>query len=113
MAVYFDSMSNAKLIEIGPSTEAPKINATVTRDDLEVFVSLAGLIDVEAESKRLNKEKAKIEGAIAGNERKLSDEKFLSNAPPKVVEQAKASLEQLKDKLARIEESLADLAALN
>lgn len=113
MAVYFESMANAKLIEIGPDVTAAKINATVSKSSLEVYVSLAGLIDVEAESNRLNKEKAKTEGAIAGNERKLSDDKFLSNAPPKVVEQSKASLEQLREKLARIEESLSDLAAMN
>ena len=74
---------------------------------------MAGLIDVEAESNRLNKEKAKTEGAIAGNERKLSDEKFLAKAPPHVVEQAQETLAQLKEKLAKIEESLEDLAALS
>ena len=112
MAVYFESMANSSLLEIGPTVEAPKINATVTKDDFEVYVSLAGLIDVDAECNRLNKEKTKTENAITGNERKLSDEKFLNNAPDHVVAQAKDSLQQLKEKLARIEESLSDLAAL-
>ena len=113
MTMFFDSMANAKLTEMGGNVEAPKINATIAKPGMEIYVSLAGLIDVEAETGRLTKEKAKIENAIAGNEKKLSNEKFTANAPDEVIQKVRESLEQYKQQLAQIEESLNDLAALN
>ena len=113
MSMFFESMANAKLIQLGSDVEAPKINATIAKPDMEIFVSLAGLIDVAAETNRLNKEKAKIENAINSNEKKLSNEKFTANAPDEVVQSVRESLEQYKQQLGHIEESLNDLAALS
>ena len=112
MSVFFESMAKAKLEETGPNVSAPKINATVSKTGMDVFVSLAGLIDVEAEASRLNKEKAKIENAVNGNKRKLGDEKFINNAPAEVVERTQANVADLESQLKKIEESLADLAEL-
>jgi len=43
-------------------------------------------IDVAAERERLNKELEKIEKHLSGAQTRLSDEQFLSKAPPKVVD---------------------------
>ena len=113
MSVFFESMAKATLEDIGQELQPPKIHAHVSKPNLEVYVSLAGLIDVEAETSRLNKEKAKIENLIVSNERKLGDEKFINNAPENVVNRAKESVAQAKEQLAKIEESLQDLAAMS
>ena len=112
MSRFFVSMAKATLDEIGPDIEPPKIHANVTKPDLEVYVSLAGLIDKDAEKSRLTKEKGKTENLINGNERKLGDDKFLNNAPDQVVQRVKDSLAQAKEQLAKIEESLKDLEEL-
>ncbi|MBR2963788.1 MAG: hypothetical protein IKC53_06250, partial [Lentisphaeria bacterium] len=56
---------------------------------------------------KLTKQKAELTGWIKAAEAKLNNEKFVSRAPAKVVEDVKTQLADLKDKLARVEESLA------
>jgi valyl-tRNA synthetase len=43
-------------------------------------------VDVEAERERLTKEVKRLEGLVAGAQRQLGNEQFLSKAPPQVVE---------------------------
>lgn len=79
---------------------------------MEIFVDLAGLIDVAAESKRLEKEQARLLGMIAGKEKQLANEKFVNNAKPEVVAQAQASLAQIREQLKTVAEALSDLETL-
>ena len=84
----------------------------MTLDQMDVFVDLQGLIDVDAESNRLEKEKSKIEGQIQGKEKKLSNDKFVSNAPPEIVDRERESLDQLKNQLQKIEDALGALSTM-
>ena len=74
-----------------------------------IYLPLEGLIDIEDELKKLNKQKKEIEGWIKGSVAKLSNEKFLNNAPEKVVSAARGHLEELKQKLERVEQLISDL----
>jgi valyl-tRNA synthetase len=71
-----------------------------------VFLSLKGVIDVEAEIAKLSKQKKQIEGWMKGSSAKLSNEKFLANAPADVVSSAKEHLADLGTKLKAVEEML-------
>ncbi|HJO94671.1 MAG TPA: valine--tRNA ligase [Victivallales bacterium] len=71
-----------------------------------VFLSLKGAIDIDAELKKLNKQKKELEGWIKGSKAKLSNEKFLKNAPDKVVSSAKEHLAELETKLSSVNEML-------
>ncbi|WP_397445593.1 valine--tRNA ligase [Polaribacter sp. R77954] len=76
----------------------------------EYFVPIsADNIDVEAETKKLNAELKRAEGFLFGIQKKLSNERFVSNAPEKVIE-----LERKKesDTLAKIETIKSSLASL-
>ncbi|AVS75001.1 valine--tRNA ligase, partial [Paracidovorax cattleyae] len=66
-------------------------------------------IDVAAEKARLSKEIGRIEGEIAKARGKLANEAFVAKAPPAVIEQEQkrvadfgATLERLRDQLARL-----------
>ena len=74
-----------------------------------IFLPLKGVIDVEAETAKLNKQKKELLGWIKGSEAKLGNPGFLAKAPPKVVEDAKTHLAEMKEKLARVEEALKSL----
>ena len=74
-----------------------------------VYVDIKGAVDVEAETKRLQKEKAKLEGAINGAKARLSNEAFTSKAPQNVIDGAKKQLEENIAKLAEVEKLLAGL----
>ena len=76
----------------------------------EYFVPIsAANIDVEAELKKLNAELKRAEGFLFGIQKKLSNERFVSNAPEKVIE-----LERKKeaDTLAKIETIKSSLNSL-
>ncbi|MEM7673501.1 MAG: valine--tRNA ligase, partial [Verrucomicrobiota bacterium] len=63
------------------------------------FIDLSQSIDVEAERARLSKEEAKLQKAVKAGRSKLSNEKFLNSAPPKIVEGARAQLAESEAKL--------------
>ncbi|PQJ78852.1 valine--tRNA ligase [Polaribacter porphyrae] len=76
----------------------------------EYFVPIsAENIDVEAETKKLNAELKRAEGFLFGIQKKLSNERFVSNAPEQVI-----TLERKKesDTLAKIETIKSSLASL-
>ncbi|MCH6257663.1 valine--tRNA ligase [Puniceicoccaceae bacterium K14] len=74
-----------------------------------VYLDLSSAVDVEAEKERLSKELQKLEKAIAAGSGKLKNEKFISKAPPQVVEGAKKQLAETQakyDETKRLLESL-------
>ena len=71
---------------------------------------LLGVVDLEKERQKLEKEQMALEGKIGGVEKKLSNEGFLAKAPPAVVEKERGSLEALKAQLHGVQQSLAELA---
>ena len=79
---------------------------------IEVYLPLAGLIDVEKESARLNKELAAIDKELSRVEGKLGNAGFLAKAPEAVIEKEKAKAEELNGKKAAINERLEYLKTL-
>jgi len=71
--------------------EAPAAAAALV-GSLKLMIPLEGLIDLGAETARLDKELKRIAGEIAKCQGKLASETFVQNAPPAVVEQERARL---------------------
>ncbi|HCB08513.1 MAG TPA: valine--tRNA ligase, partial [Alteromonas sp.] len=69
--------------------EAPASAAAVV-GEMEILIPMAGLIDKEAELARIAKAMGKLEQDVARFKGKLSNEKFVSNAPEAVIEKEKA-----------------------
>ena len=68
-----------------------------------VYLSLEGLVDKAAESKRIAGEIAKLTGFIKGKEAKLGNANFVAHAPAAVVEDEKKKLAEGKEKMAQLE----------
>ncbi len=104
------AMLNASLISVSLENYASEDGTpapSIVCDAGAIFLPLKGLVDPAAECEKLTKQKAELTGWIKAAEAKLGNEKFVSRAPAKVVEDVKTQLADLKDKLARVEESLA------
>ncbi len=84
----------------------------IVTDSATVLIPMADLIDRDKELARLTKEKENTAREIARLSGKLSNEGFLAKAPAAVVEAERAKLAAFEGKLANIEASLAQLAAL-
>jgi valyl-tRNA synthetase len=74
-----------------------------------VLLELSGTVDVAAEKIRLAKELTKLEQAVTAGEAKLTNEAFVSKAPPKILEGARKQLDDAKAKRDEIARMLATL----
>ena len=71
--------------------DLPKGAAQIVVDEVTYVLPLEGLIDISAETARLQKAIEKAEAAIAKVDKQLSNENFVSKAPAEAIEKAKAS----------------------
>ena len=92
---------------LDPADDAPQQAATAAVEGLKLH--LLGAVDPRAEKKRLEKQQATLTGGLAGLEAKLSNEKFLSNAPREVVQREQARGEKLREELKDVQAALAEL----
>jgi valyl-tRNA synthetase len=93
--------------------ENPPPAATALLGDMRMLVPLKGLIDVEAEQARLEKQMDKVRAELAKANGKLGNENFVNNAPPAVVEQERgrvADFEKTLTQLAEQSQKLDELA---
>jgi valyl-tRNA synthetase len=97
-------------ITLDSAFDAPKGTPAAVTPVGEIYMPLEGLIDVEAERVRLSKEISNIEIEVKKCQGKLGNASFVDRAPPEVVAQEKARLEEWQAKLVQLGEMLAALA---
>mgnify|MGYP004446434741 FL=1 len=83
--------------------------ATFLVGTTEYAVLIGNLIDVEAETAKLTAEVQRLEGFLAGIEKKLSNERFVANAPAAVVEMERKKKADAESKIAALKESISKL----
>ncbi len=105
----------AKLADITylDSTHEVPMCATQLHGDVEILVPLAGLIDKAAEATRLEKEIAKLEKNLAGINGKLSNAKFVDNAPKEIVDTERERARSNETAIAALNEKLAMINAMD
>ena len=79
---------------------------SVILSDIEVYIPLKGLIDIEEEKTRLRAEVAKLEGEVARGEKMLSNPGFINKAPEEKVNAEKEKLEKYREMLILARERL-------
>ncbi|MEP2280422.1 valine--tRNA ligase [Maribacter sp.] len=75
----------------------------------EYFVPMEGAIDVEAEIVKINEELKYTKGFLISVQKKLSNERFVNNAPEKVIAVERKKLADAEAKIETLEKSLASL----
>ncbi|MCI8444352.1 MAG: valine--tRNA ligase [Clostridia bacterium] len=78
----------------------------IIKEDIELYMPLEGLIDIEEERKRLEGEKIKLEAEVARCEKMLSNPGFVKKAPQAKIEEEKEKLAKYKEMLNKVQESL-------
>lgn len=76
---------------------------------MKVLIPLAGLIDIEAETARLQKELVKLQRDQEQVSAKLANESFVANAPEDVIDKQKQRLAELENKIVMISQQLVQL----
>jgi len=95
-------------IEFG---KPPSGAVQIVLDEAVLALPLAGIVDIDAESKRLKREIDKVGSEIRQIDAKLANEKFVSRAPEHVVEEQRERKSEAEAVAAKLEQALKRLEA--
>jgi valyl-tRNA synthetase len=96
-------------LELGTGLPAPEKAMTAIVTGAELYLPLAGLIDIDAEIARLEKELKTLNAEVERVEKKLANEGFMAKAPEKVIEEERAKLRDYTEKRDRTIARIAEL----
>ncbi|MEZ7830588.1 MAG: valine--tRNA ligase [Gammaproteobacteria bacterium] len=109
---YLEKLAKLESIQwLNPGEEVPAA-ATQLHGEIEILVPMAGLIDVDAERARLEKEIAKLETGMKSVSAKLNNKKFMDNAPEAVIAKERGKAQQMSGALTALQEKLEELMTL-
>jgi valyl-tRNA synthetase len=109
LGAFIAQLAGVGQLACGPAVDRPPQSATHVAADFQSYVSLKGLIDVEAEVKRLQKQLAEKRKHFQGIQAKLQNPSFVGKAPPEVVQQQRDQLGELENQIQVLEANLAEL----
>lgn len=95
--------------EVSTQVEKPKAAASAVVDGNEFFIPLKGIIDLNVEKARLEKEINRLEGFLKSVSAKLMNQKFVENAPQEVLENERKKQSDSSDTIAKLKSILEDL----
>lgn len=99
------NIDNINKVSIKPD----KSGTAFVDENVEVYVPLGELIDVDAEKERLTKKIDKLELEVQKMNKKLSNKNFVEKADPEVVEDAKRRLEEGQYQLGKVKKLYEEL----
>ena len=106
---YIKKLAKVEELTVDLNLTKPKASVSAVISACEIFIPLEGLIDLEVERQRLQKEITRLEGSLGGIEKKLSNKKFIANAAPEVVEKERNKQKEWLGNLDKLKEILESL----
>ncbi len=92
--------------------DEPPASATALLGDMRLLVPMKGMIDVDAERARLQKQQEKLKVELQRAHGKLGNEKFVNNAPADVVAKERQRAAEVEKTIAQLAEQIAKLDEL-
>jgi valyl-tRNA synthetase len=99
---FLCKLANLESIEWLDNPDDAPLSATALAGDLEILVPMEGLIDIKAELARLDREIEKLSKDVEKLLAKLSNSKFVDNAPAEVVAKEQQKLTELRSSLEQL-----------
>ena len=106
---YFSHLARVSDLKVGETIARPSMSATSVVKNMEVFVPLSGLIDIDVERNRLQKERDRLGKQVENLTRKLQNNDFVKRAPKHVVDNERKKLENFQHTREKIVENLKQL----
>ena len=103
---YIALLAKAGEVQVGQQLDLPSASGSAVLAGIEVYVPLAGSIDMDVERQRLEKEIAKYEKLLKGLDGKLANKGFVDKAPTEVVERERQRQLEYGDNLKKLQASL-------
>jgi len=111
-ATFLQSLAKLEKIDYLAEGEEPPASMTSLVDSMQLHIPMAGLIDKDAELKRLDKALQKAEQEQKRLSGKLSNENFVSKAPEAVIAKEREKLAEAEEALAQLKQQHAKIASL-
>jgi valyl-tRNA synthetase len=108
---YLENFCNPENLTIDTALKAPEKSMSAIVTGAELYLPLAGLIDIDAEINRLEKERERLNGEVTRVQKKLSNKGFVSKAPAHIVDEEKTKEKEYLEKRSKVEERMAELKA--
>ncbi len=106
---YFTKLAKVGDLTVGSGLTKSPASASTVVGRSEIYVPLAGMIDLDVERQRLQKEIDQKEDFVVRIQKKLQNKQFVSKAPPEVVERERKKEQDAVAELKRLRANLADL----
>ncbi|ODS32158.1 MAG: valyl-tRNA synthase [Candidatus Scalindua rubra] len=106
---FLNQMANLDSLEIGVDLKKPESSASEVVNDIQIFVPLEGLIDIEIEKKRQLERINKLESHLESVRKKLFNKEFIRNAPNHIVNAEKDKEAELLGQIIKTRSILHDL----
>ncbi len=108
-ASYIKVLGRVENLQVGSDIKKPSQSASAVIRGAEIFIPLAGLIDIETERKKLQKDLQKAKNQLEKTRKKLGNMEFINQAPKEVVEKEKAKKEDFEIMIEKLNKNLEQL----
>ncbi len=99
-------LARVENITLGKNLVKPGYSASAVVNGQELFIPLEGIIDMEVERSRLQKEISRLEGQLQGVNAKLNNAGFVEKAPADVLQKEKDKQENFQQTIVKLKNSL-------
>jgi valyl-tRNA synthetase len=106
---YLKRFCNTESLAIDPAASAPEKAMSAVVSGAELYLPLAGLIDIGQEIARLTKELETLNKEVERASGKLANEGFVSKAPARVIEEEREKLRDYTERRDKVKARLAEL----
>ncbi|MBN1211836.1 MAG: valine--tRNA ligase [candidate division Zixibacteria bacterium] len=103
---YFRSLARVENLHCSVDIKKPPFSASAVISGAEIYVPLSGLIDIELEKKRLQKNLDDLKVQLEKISKKLANPDFLANAPKDVIERERGKKEDFQERSQRLNKNL-------
>ena len=103
---YLQRLAKLDDIQTGEKAEKPAQSATAVVQGMELFVPLAGLIDLSKEIDRLERQIQDMNGRLSAVSRKLENKKFVERAPENVISHERDKMQKYESDLSKLQQNL-------
>ena len=96
-------------LKVGKNLEKPEQSATAVVGNVEIFIPLKELIDIDKEISRLEKQASDMNGRLSAVSKKLENKNFIDRAPKDIIEHEKNKQADYQQKLDKLKDNLHSL----
>jgi len=108
-AAHIQELARCSEVTIDAKAAVSRQAAKTFLPEAEVYLPLEGVIDIETERRRLEKERDRLTSLIERIQTRLDSDEFVTKAPAEIVEQEKQKLSEYEQKLIKLNDSLSSL----